>query len=170
MHIKTILLIYTMDCKAFIEISKGSNLKYEFDKENQCLILDRILHNSNVFPYNYGYVPNTLSDDGDPLDIIILCDYAIHPGTLVKCKIIGGINTEDENGGDHKIIAVLVEKSDPKSKYFNNIDDVNEHDLNCIKYFLRHYKDGETDKFIKIGNVYNREEALQILEKSDIKI
>ena len=90
------------DVKAFIEISKGSNLKYEFDKENQCLVLDRILHNSNVFPYNYGYVPNTLSDDGDPLDIIILCDYAIHPGTMVSCKIIGGIYTEDEKKGESK--------------------------------------------------------------------
>jgi len=118
-----------MDCntnvKAFIEISKGSNLKYEFDKENQCLALDRILHNSNVFPYNYGYVPNTLSDDGDPLDIIILCDYAIHP------------------------------------RFFNDIADVNEHDVNCIKYFLRHYKDGD----IKIGQIYGKEEALQILSK-----
>ena len=158
------------DVNAFIEISKGSNLKYEFDKENQCLVLDRILHNSNVFPYNYGYVPNTLSDDGDPLDIIILCDYAIHPGTMVSCKVIGGIFTEDENGGDDKIIAVLVEKSDPKSRFFNDIADVNEHDLSSIKYFLRHYKDGETDKFIKIGSVYGREEALQILNKSNIKI
>lgn len=157
-----------MDCKAFIEISKGSNLKYEFDKDNKCLVLDRILHNSNVFPYNYGYVPNTLSDDGDPLDIIILCDYMIHPGTMVYCKVIGGIFTEDENGGDDKIIAVLVEKSDPKSRFFNDIVDVNEHDLNCIKYFLRHYKDGETDKFIKIGNVYGKEKALQILNESKI--
>ena len=87
---------------------------------------------------------------------------------MVSCKVIGGIFTEDENGGDHKIIAVLVEKSDPKSKFFNNIADVNEHDLNCIKYFLRHYKDGETDKFIKIGQIYGKEEAMQILSKSYI--
>ena len=111
------------DCVAFIEISKGSNMKYEYDKTHNCLVLDRILHNSNVFPYNYGYVPNTLSDDGDPLDIIILCDYTIIPGARVSCKIIGGIHTEDESGGDHKIIAVLTDKADPKSKFYNDIED-----------------------------------------------
>jgi inorganic pyrophosphatase len=158
-----------MDCTAFIEISKGSNLKYEFDKENQCLVLDRVLHNSNIYPYNYGYVPNTLSGDGDPLDIIIVCDYAIHPGAKVMCKIIGGVYTEDENGIDDKIIAVLVEKADPKSKYLDNISDINEHDLNCIKYFLRHYKDGEKDKFVKVGDFYNKEHALEVLRNSAIK-
>ena len=71
-----------------IEISKGSNMKYEYDKDAECLRLDRILHNSNVFPYNYGYIPGTLSDDGDPLDIIILCDYPIQPDAMVSCKIV----------------------------------------------------------------------------------
>lgn len=155
-----------MDCIAFIEISKGSNIKYEYDKKEGCMVLDRILHNSNVFPYNYGYVPNTLSDDGDPLDIIILCDYPIIPGTKVSCKIIGGIHTEDESGGDHKIIAVLTDKTDPKSKYFNNISDINQHDLQSIQYFLKHYKDGEKDKFISIGETYGRTRALMILDES----
>lgn len=155
-----------MDCSAFIEISKGSNLKYEFDKENQCLVLDRVLHNSNIYPYNYGYIPKTLSGDGDPLDIIIICDYAIHPGTMVMCKIIGGIYTEDENGIDDKIIAVLIENADPKSRFFNNISDINEHDLNCIKYFLQHYKDGEKNKFVNIGNFYTREHALEVLQNN----
>jgi inorganic pyrophosphatase len=155
-----------MDCSAFIEISKGSNLKYEFDKENQCLVLDRVLHNSNIYPYNYGYIPKTLSGDGDPLDIIIICDYAIHPGTMIMCKIIGGIYTEDENGIDDKIIAVLIEKSDPKSRFFNDISDINEHELNCIKYFLQHYKDGEKNKFVMTGNFYGREHALQVLDNS----
>ena len=153
-----------MDCIAFIEISKGSNMKYEYDKTLGCLVLDRILHNSNVFPYNYGYVPNTMSEDGDPLDIIILCDYSIIPGTQVFCKIIGGIYTEDESGGDHKIIAVLIDKADPKSKFYNNIEDVL--DLKSIQYFLKHYKDGEEDKFITIGETYGRSQALNILQMS----
>ena len=103
---------------AIIEISKGSNMKYEYDKDAVCLRLNRILHNSNVFPYNYGYIPGTLSDDGDPLDIIILCDYPIQPGAMVSCKILGGIMTTDESGGDHKILAVLSDKCDPKSTHF----------------------------------------------------
>ena len=93
-------------------------MKYEYDKDAVCLRLNRILHNSNVFPYNYGYIPGTLSDDGDPLDIIILCDYPIQPGAMVSCKILGGIMTTDESGGDHKILAVLSDKCDPKSTHF----------------------------------------------------
>jgi inorganic pyrophosphatase len=158
-----------MDCVAFIEISKGSNIKYEYDKNFNCLVLDRILHNSNVFPYNYGYVPNTLSEDGDPLDIIVLCDYPIIPGTRVLCKIIGGIHTEDESGGDHKILAVLIDKADPKSKFFNNIADMNQHDLQSIQYFLKHYKDGETDKYITIGETYGRDRAIHVLNHSYTK-
>jgi len=83
-------------------------MKYEYDKDAECLRLDRILHNSNVFPYNYGYIPGTLSDDGDPLDIIILCDYPIQPGAMVSCKILGGIMTRDESGGDHKMLMILT--------------------------------------------------------------
>jgi inorganic pyrophosphatase len=109
-----------------------------------------------------------LSDDGDPLDIIILCDYTIIPGARVSCKIIGGIHTEDESGGDHKIIAVLTDKADPKSKFYNDIEDTNQHDLQSIQYFLKHYKDGEQDKFITIGETYGRAKALEILEKSRI--
>ena len=83
---------------------KGSNLKYEHDKETGVLILDRILHNTNTFPYNYGYIPNTLSPDGDPVDIIVICDYKLLPGCVTNVKIIGGIETLDEKGKDDKII------------------------------------------------------------------
>jgi inorganic pyrophosphatase len=153
---------------AIIEISKGSNMKYEYDKDAECLRLDRILHNSNVFPYNYGYIPGTLSDDGDPLDIIILCDYPIQPGAMVSCKILGGIMTTDESGGDHKILAVLSDKCDPKSVHFIDVDDINPYTLECIRYFLEHYKDGEKNKFIKLGESYGREEALRIIYDSEI--
>lgn len=155
-------------CDAIIEISKGSNMKYEYDKEAGCLCLDRILHNSNVFPYNYGYIPGTLSDDGDPLDIIILCEYAIHPGTMVRCKIIGGIMTTDESGGDHKILAVLHDKCDPKSAHINDVGDLNPYTLECIRYFLAHYKDGEKNKFIQLGETYGREEANMIVVESHV--
>jgi inorganic pyrophosphatase len=149
----------------FIEISKGSNLKYEHDKESNSLILDRILHNTNAFPYNYGYIPNTLSPDGDPLDIIILCDYSIHPGCYAKCKILGGIETTDESGIDDKIIAVLDDKLDHKSKYYNDINDINKGDLDNILYFLQHYKDNESDKYVNIGKIYNKSEADKVIKK-----
>ena len=149
----------------FIEISKGSNLKYEHDKETNTLILDRILHNTNAFPYNYGYIPNTLSPDGDPLDIIILCDYSIHPGCYAKVKIVGGIETSDESGIDDKIVAVLDENLDPKSKYFNDISDINKVDLDNIIYFLKHYKDNESNKYVNVGKVYNRKTAEDVIKK-----
>ena len=85
--------------KVYIEISKGSKIKYEFNEENNMLELDRILHNSNVFPYNYGFIPNTLSSDGDPVDVIIICDYKLLPGCITNVKIIGGIETSDEKIG-----------------------------------------------------------------------
>lgn len=155
--------------KVFIEISKGSNLKYEHDKETDCLILDRILHNSNVFPYNYGYIPHTLSPDGDPLDIIILCDFSIHPGCYANVKIIGGIETIDENGKDDKILAVLDDKSDAKSKYFNDLMDINKIDMDNILYFLKHYKDNEKNKYVNVGKIYNKQTALDVISKYTLK-
>ena len=151
--------------KVYIEISKGSKIKYEFNEENKMLELDRILHNSNVFPYNYGFIPNTLSPDGDPVDVIIICDYKLLPGCITNVKIIGGIETSDEKGKDDKILAVLDDKIDPKSKNINNLNDINKYELDNIIYFLKHYKDNEKNKFVKIGKVYNDVEALDVISK-----
>ena len=82
--------------RVFVEVAKNSNLKYEYDKKSNILILDRILHNTNIFPYNYGFIPNTLSPDGYPVDIIILCDFSLIMHSMCDVKIIGGINTCDE--------------------------------------------------------------------------
>lgn len=154
-----------MYMKIFIEISKGSNLKYEHDKETNSLMLDRIIHNTNTFPYNYGYIPNTLSPDGDPLDIIILCDYSLLPGSYAECKIIGGIETEDECGKDDKILAVLADSLDPKSRLINDIADINKVDFDNIIYFLKHYKDNELNKYINIGKIYNKQTSLNLISK-----
>ena len=82
-----------------IEVSLGSNLKYEYCTKTNKLFLDRVLHNTNIFPYNYGFIPNTLSPDGDPLDAIVITNnYSLQPGSRVNCKIIGGIETIDEKG------------------------------------------------------------------------
>ena len=79
--------------KVIIEVAKNSNLKYEFDKEKNCLVLDRILHNTNVFPYNYGYIPDTLSPDGDPIDIIVLCEFSLQPGIMCDVKVLGALRS-----------------------------------------------------------------------------
>lgn len=151
--------------KVIIEVSKNSNIKYEYDKENKCLILDRILHNTNFFPYNYGFIPNTLSPDGDPVDIIVLCEYSLTPGIMCDVKIIGGINTEDEAGQDDKIIAVLSNKTDSTSKDIENISDIGENILKNIRYFLEHYKDNENNKFINVKEFYNKSRAIDIINQ-----
>ena len=150
-----------------IEIPKFSHIKYEYDTESNKIIVDRFLHNTNSFPYNYGYVPNTLSPDGDPVDVILLCDYALFPGCQIKCKVIGGIETSDEEGLDHKILCVPIDKIDPKSTFINNIEDLNKNDLDMIIYFLKHYKDNE-NKFINVGEVYNKDTAEEIIKKYTI--
>jgi inorganic pyrophosphatase len=155
--------------RVFVEVAKNSNLKYEFDKKSNILILDRILHNTNMFPYNYGFIPNTLSPDGDPVDIIILCDFSLIPGSMCDVKIIGGIDTCDESGQDDKIICVLSNKTDKTSKYINDISDVLQSTIDDIIYFLSHYKEGEKNKYVTIGNIYDREKALEIIKKYTLK-
>lgn len=151
--------------KVFIEVSKNSNLKYEFDKKSNSLVLDRVLHNTNIFPYNYGFIPNTLSPDGDPVDIIILCDYELIPGCICDVKVIGGIDTSDESGQDDKIICVLSDKIDKQSKYISDISDIRQSTIDNIVYFLSHYKEGELNKYVKIGEIYNKKKALEIIKK-----
>merc|ERR1711918_182444 len=112
------------------------------------LILDRVLHNTNIFPYNYGFIPKTLSPDGDPLDAIVLTNnYSLQPGSCVNCKVIGGIETSDEKGLDDKIILVPSNNIDPNSTLINNIEDIDINTKNNIKYFLEHYKDNEINKY-----------------------
>ena len=154
--------------EVFIEISKNSKLKYEHDEENNRIVLDRVLHNTNSFPYNYGYLPDTLSPDGDPIDIIVLGDYELLPGSWVKCKVIGGIETTDEKGRDDKILVVLDDKLDRRSKYINSLNDINKVELDNIVYFLSHYKDNEKDKHVVIGDIYDRQKALEIIKRFSV--
>lgn len=142
-----------------IEVSLGSKLKYEYCHQTNMLVLDRILHNTNTFPYNYGFIPNTLSPDGDPLDAIVICNYSLHPGSSINCKVIGGIETLDEKGIDDKIILVPDDKIDPYSKQINNIQDLDIKKISEIKYFLNHYKDNEEGKYIIVKETYNKSEA-----------
>lgn len=149
--------------QVYIEVSKGSNLKYEHDKNSGMCVLDRVLHNTQCFPYNYGYLPDSLSPDGDPLDVIVYCPYSLFPGTMVKIKVLGVIKAIDEAGEDDKIFAVPIDKCDPLSKHYNDISDINETDLDNIKYFLRRYKDGEKGKFMDIGDVLGKEDAMKVI-------
>ena len=151
-----------------VEVPYRSNVKYEFDKELNLMRCDRILNTSMSYPGNYGYIPNTLSGDGDPLDILLISDYQIFPGTIVNVRIIGVLLTEDEKGKDEKIIAVPSDGVDPTYSEINNFSDLSKVTLSKIRHFFNHYKDIEKDKWVKVNGFKDRSEALQVYIKSKI--
>jgi len=152
----------------FIEIAKNSHIKYEYNQELKALVCDRILHTPFKYEFNYGFIPNTLSEDGDPLDIVVLMDDALIPGSYIKCKFLGVLETEDEHGVDPKIIMCPCNKVDPKYRNFNSLNDIPESTREKIHYFFSHYKDLEK-KFVKIGRWLDKEDAIQLYLSSTNK-
>lgn len=148
--------------EVLVEISKGSKAKYELDKETGLLRLDRILYTSTVYPANYGFIPRTLAADGDPLDVLVLCNEPIFPMTLVTCKPIGMINMVDGGDRDEKIIAVPV--NDPT---FNNYYDVHElptHIFEEMMHFFEVYKKLE-HKVTTVENICHTHTAVDIVRE-----
>lgn len=147
----------------YIEISKGSKNKYELDKETGMLYLDRILYTSTHYPANYGFIPRTYCDDHDPLDVLVLCDEAILPQALVKCKPIGVMEMYDQNETDEKIIAVPV--NDPDKNCYNDISELPNHVLNEIMHFFSVYKTLE-HKEVMVKGIYGKDEAIKVIKES----
>jgi inorganic pyrophosphatase len=158
-----------MEVLVHVEISKNSRVKYEFDKELNMLICDRILPVPFAFPFNYGFIPNTLSGDGDPLDVIIYMEEALVPNSLIKCRIIGALETTDEKGEDIKLICVPLKNISFNEKHIENIDDINEYFIKKITYFYTHYKDMEKGKQVKVGRILNKDESIIVYNNSIIK-
>ncbi|MGC9133162.1 MAG: inorganic diphosphatase [Nanopusillaceae archaeon] len=154
------------DINVFIEIPKGSNIKYEFDKEENAIKVDRILYTAMFYPFNYGFIPETLEEDGDPLDCLVITYDTFVPGVLIRVRPIGVLITEDEEGVDRKIIAVPHEKIDPRFSNVKDIKDLPEAILNQIKHFYEHYKELEPGKFVKIKEFKGKEEALKIIKEA----
>jgi inorganic pyrophosphatase len=157
-----------MQIKVFIEIPEGGKVKYEFDAKTGLFMCDRILHTPMQYPANYGYVIDSLGEDGDPTDIILLASEAILPGVGIKAKLIGMLEMTDEEGVDTKLIAVPIQKVDPLFGTWNDITDVPEHTKAKIKHFFDHYKDLEPGKFVKTGAFLGPVEAMKVLE-ADMK-
>lgn len=145
--------------KIYIEITAGDNVKYELDHETNQLMVDRFLHTAFSYPFNYGFVENTLSEDNDPADIILLSSNKVVPGVLIKGKVIGMLEMEDEAGVDTKLIAVPIEKVDPIYGALQSIEEVPTHTKEMIKHFFDHYKDLEKGKWVKTRNWLGREQA-----------
>jgi inorganic pyrophosphatase len=150
--------------KAIIEVPYGSNVKYELDKESGAIEVDRVMYSAMFYPANYGFVANTLSDDGDPADILVISEYALYPGSFIKCRLIGVLLMEDESGIDEKLIAVPADKIDPTYKKIQDIDDLPEHTLARIKNFFETYKMLEPNKWVKVTGFEGKEKATAILQ------
>ncbi len=146
-----------------IEIPKGSKKKYELDKETGCLMLDRILYTSTHYPANYGFIPRTYGDDGDPLDVLLLCAETLEPLTLVKAKPIGVISMIDNNQGDEKIIA--IPSNDPTYNHYTDISQLPVHIFDEMSHFFTVYKNLE-NKQTAVNEVSGREVAVEIIKKS----
>lgn len=151
------------DFIAAVEISKGSKEKYELDKDTGFLILDRILYTSTHYPANYGFIPRTLADDGDPLDVLILCSEMLLPLSLVRCKPIGVIVMIDGGSLDEKIIAVPL--NDPNFNCFDDISNLPKHVFDEMKHFFKVYKELEGMQ-TAVEEAKGKNEAIKIIEKS----
>ena len=145
-----------MQFDVLIEIQKGSRNKYEVDHESGKVKLDRYLFTSFGYPTDYGYIEDTLGEDGDPLDALVLLPEPVFPGCIVEARPVGMFRMEDEKGGDDKVLCVLA---DPRWDHIQDIGDVNQFELDAIKHFFVHYKDLEPGKFVKAADWVGREEA-----------
>jgi inorganic pyrophosphatase len=155
------------DINVIIEIPlRGDPVKYELDKETGALFVDRFLNTSMFYPCNYGYIPRTLSKDGDPVDVLIASPMPLIPGSVIRCRPVGLLAMTDEAGDDGKVLAVPL---DSVSKFHHNInspDDIQPALLNLITHFFEHYKDLEPNKWVKIEGWRDAEAAKDEINES----
>jgi inorganic pyrophosphatase len=138
------------DLHAIIEIPMGGvPVKYELEKSSGAMFVDRFLHTAMYYPGNYGFVPHTLSEDGDPIDVIVVGPHAVVPGAVIRCRPVGALLMEDEAGGDEKILAVPVDKLHPFYANVQNYTDLPTVLIEQIGHFFQHYKDLEKGKWAK---------------------
>ena len=150
------------DINVVIEIPmNGDPIKYELDKATGALFIDRFMSTSMHYPCNYGYVPHTLSDDGDPVDVLVVTPYPLVHGVVVRCRPIGMLKMTDEAGGDEKLLAVPVDKLTPIYRNVQSARDLPELTTSQIAHFFEHYKDLEAGKWVRVEGWVGPEEAKQ---------
>ena len=143
-----------------IEIPMNADpIKYEVDKATGALFVDRFMSTAMHYPCNYGYVPQTLSDDGDPVDVLVITPFPLFPGVVVTCRPIGVLKMRDEAGGDAKLLAVPIDKILPIYQHWQKPEDMNDLRLQQITHFFEHYKDLEKGKWVKIDGWEGPESA-----------
>ncbi len=154
------------DINVVIEVPIGGEpIKYEMDKEAGALVVDRFLYTAMRYPGNYGFIPHTLSDDGDPCDVIVANTRAIIPGAVMNCRPVGALLMEDESGGDEKIIAVPSTKLTRRYEKVQTYTDLPQITLEQIEHFFTHYKDLEPGKWVKIVRWVGADEAKELIRQ-----
>ncbi|MEC8908449.1 MAG: inorganic diphosphatase [Pseudomonadota bacterium] len=152
------------DVYVVIEIpANHAPIKYEIDKDMDCLMVDRFMATPMFYPANYGYISDTLADDGDPLDVLVVTPYPVAPGSVIRARPVGVLNMEDEAGEDAKLVAVPHEKLTQLYNDVPHIDDVPQLLRDQIGHFFENYKDLEKGKWVKVKGWGNADEARQMI-------
>lgn len=162
------------DINVIVEVPVGGEpIKYEMDKASGTLFVDRFLYTPMRYPGNYGFVPHTLSADGDPIDVLVCNTRAIVPGAVINCRPVGVLVMEDDGGGDEKIIAVPTSKLTKRYDAVKTYTDLPEISVQQIRHFFAHYKDLEPGKWVKIHHLGHADEAKalisQAMERANVK-
>jgi inorganic pyrophosphatase len=139
------------DFNVVIEIPMNADpIKYEVDKESGALFVDRFIGTAMHYPCNYGYIPHTIADDGDPVDVLVITPFPLQPGVVVRCRPLGVLRMEDEAGGDSKLLAVPIDKVLPWYRHWKRTEDIAPERIAQIQHFFEHYKDLEKGKWVKV--------------------
>jgi inorganic pyrophosphatase len=154
------------DINVVVEIPKDSRIKYELDHQTGVLFVDRKLYTSMVYPFNYGLLPGTLEEDGDPVDVLLLGEESLFPLSVVRATPLGVLLTEDEEGKDSKIIAIPTPKVDPAYSNIKQISDIPASILEKVKHFFEHYKELEPGKFVKVVGYADKQVASQKIKEA----
>jgi inorganic pyrophosphatase len=158
------------DVNVIIEIPQGASpVKYEIDKDSGALFVDRFMHVAMFYPANYGFIPNTLGNDGDPLDALVIGAPAVQPMSVIRCRPVGMLVMEDEKGMDEKLLMMPVDKLNP---FFENIKDYKDlpaYLLEQISHFFSHYKDLEKGKWVKVVGYESAEKSAELISKSIVE-
>ncbi len=152
------------DVNVLIEIPAGGlPVKYEMDKASGALFVDRFLHTAMFYPGNYGFIPHTLSEDGDPIDVLVISSVPVIPGAVVRCRPVGVLVMQDQAGPDEKIVAVPTDDLHPFHTNVRSYRDLPDILLKQIEHFFQHYKDLEPTKWTKLGDWGGAEEAERLI-------
>jgi inorganic pyrophosphatase len=158
---------YPREIPAFIEVSQGSRNKYEYNKATGFLMLDRVLHSAVFYPYDYGFIPQTLCDDGDPLDVLVMGTSPLVPGCVALIRPICYMVMEDEKGQDEKVLAVLAK--DPNYSHVHCMADLPPHKLKEVTQFFETYKALEKDKWVRVGEWKDVDATHTLIEETHVQ-